>query len=305
MRYVDNLLKELEGTPNLGNVISKLEREKTDNWESYLTELKIARRLKALHPEFIKEGKNKTPDLKSLLSTKQEVFFEVKLFCDTDPIWNVKKEVEKINSNFQVYIHLYPDIELYKNQADKLIEYIKDKIESGSIGLFTYKKDEIEVTVTKKKANNQRTLFMLCHSKGNLDDKNTEQLRRIIRSAFNKKAEQLMSRKPIYWVIDCDEKWGYDIIDFKKALYGDSICTGRTILELFNEHFVNLKNTPNQFDNRGLFFQEDAKCMNGVIVTTEGDIYLLNNPFASQQLDSNSMRELKDGLFSVSTRRIR
>jgi len=296
MRYIENLLKELEGTPNLEIKIAKLRRD-PDNWESYIAELELARKLKALNPEFIKEqnGRNgKTPDLKIRLSTENDVFFEVKLFRDLDPIWEeVKREIEKIKSDLIVYVHLYPNIELYKNQAVKLKDYIKSKIEDGSTGFFIYVKDEIEVRIDKKEDIDQskRTLFSFCRSKGKV---NAEHIRRIIRDAFNRKVEQFKSRNPLYWVIDCNEKWEYDITDFKRAFYGDSICTDKTVLELSNEHFLDPKATPNQPDKTGLFFQENAEFISGVLVITERDVYLLNNPSAKQQLDNNSITELKN-----------
>jgi len=287
MDYVEELLKKLEETPNFATKIDDMKNP--SNWESIFSELKFARKVIALNPEFIKEEEfSRTPDIKvSLLN--RDIFFEVKMLSDSIEILHIRAEIQKIKSNLKVYVHFNWDYKDNKRQADELVKYIKDKVKFNSVGTFTFEGNSIRID-RKVMSKTKRTPFSYCQSRGKVL---SEDLRKKIRGKFHDKVSQFESRKPIFWVIDCEE-WGYDITDFKKAFYGDKICTRKTILELFNEHYFDPECS--FLDNKGIFTLDKTECLSGVIVMTEGDMYLLINPLAKQQLDTDSMRQLRKAL---------
>jgi hypothetical protein len=133
MNYVDNLLKELDGRPNLAMKIEDMKN--ISNWQSVFSELEFACILKELNPEFVKtERDSPTPDIKVSLLGK-DVFFEVKMLLENDETQRVYHEIWKIESDFVVTLNLAV---IDKKRADRLIEFIKGKICAKEVGTYSY-----------------------------------------------------------------------------------------------------------------------------------------------------------------------
>lgn len=300
MNDVEDLLKELDGTPNLAMKIEEM--KDPSNWESAFSELEFARKVKTLNPEFIKKEKgSRTPDLKASLLGK-DVFFEVKLLLENDEARRIYDEIWRVESDLTVKVS---HDALSKSQTDRLIEFITSKVKSNSIGSFSFEGTDIEI---QKRVNpkTKRTALITFQRPVLIP---LEPIRKKIFMEFYDKLIQFESCKPIFWVIDCF-RWKYSRDDFKAVLYGAvtrDLTVGRMLygfsdiiekaarnLELFNE--TDLVPTLTYPMKNGLFFLNDAGCLNGVVAKTHGNTRLLLNPFAGQQLDNDSIRQLRKTL---------
>jgi hypothetical protein len=297
MDYVEDLLKEVDGTPNVETKI--VEMKDTSNWESAFSELEFARKVKALNPEFIKTEKgSRTPDLKASLLGK-DIFFEVKLLIETDETRRIYDEVWRIESDLTVKVN---HDALNKSQTDRLIEFIISKVKSKSLGAFSFEGTDIEI-LKRVNPKTKRTALITFQRPVLIP---LEPIRKKVFMEFYDKLIQFESCKPIFWVIDC-LRWKYDNDFFKAILYGDvttDMTVGRMLygfseitekaarnLELFNN--TDLVPTLTYPKKNGLFFLNDAGCLNGVVAKTHGKTHLLINPFAGQQLDNDSIRQLR------------
>src|SRR4030067_1846564 len=188
--YVDNLeniLRELDGTPNLATKIKKM--KKPSEWESIFSELEFARRLKSLKPEFVKEESKrglKTPDIKVNLLGR-ELFFEVEMLDDTTQ----HRRIENTFSDTLPCLIRIDGIVYNKKTADGLIEFLKNKISYDKAGVFSFEGIGIEVMLTKSLRG-----IMFGYSVP------LESIKKKISYSFNDKLAQFKSHKPIFWVID-------------------------------------------------------------------------------------------------------
>jgi hypothetical protein len=297
MDYIDNLLKEIDGTPNL---VTKIEEMKdVANWESTLSELEIARKIKDVHPEFIEKAKgSRTPDLKARIYGK-DIFFEVKLLLENDETRRIYEEIWKLESDLMIKIS---HDALDTNQVNRLIDFVADKVKIASTGSFSFEGTDISIM---KRANpkSKRTALITLHRGVRVP---MEPIRKKVFMEFYDKLIQFESYKPIFWVIDC-QRWKYDVDDFKRIFYG-KIIFDRTVgqrlfgfseiiekaaedSELFND--TNLVPTLTYPMKDGLFFLKESECLNGVIAKTHGYAHLLINPFAKQQLENESIMQLR------------
>lgn len=298
MNYVEDLLKDVDGTPNLEIKIGEM--KDPSNWESAFSELEFARKVKALNPEFIKTEKaSRTPDLKVSLLGK-DVFFEVRLLLENDEARHVTDEIGKIESDLIVFM-TYGLIKA--EQTDKIIDFVKSKINTLEIGSFQFEGMNIEIR--KRPLNNiQKTSVVTPVVAGTFID--LERIRSRVFQIFYEKLTQLRSRTPIFLVIDC-QRWQYSEDTFKSIILGDierhydiglKLCGFADIVEkyarnpeLFNEtELVPVLTYPRR---NGLCFLKDAECINGVVSKTRGKTQLILNPFAGQQFDSDSIRQLR------------
>jgi hypothetical protein len=297
MDYVENLFKEVNGTQNLETKIDEM--KDVSNWESTLSELEFVRKVKALNPAFMKKEKgSRTPDLKASLLGK-DIFFEVKLLLENDEARRIYDEVWRIESDLTV--KLSHDA-LSRSQTDRLVEFITNKVKSNTIGAFQFEGADIEI---QKRINpkTKRTALITFQRPVLIP---LEPIRKKVFMEFYDKLIQFESCKPIFWVVDC-LRWKYGHDNFKAIFYGTS-TTDMTVglklyglsditakaaanIELFNH--TGLIPTLTYPDKNGLFFLHDAGCLNGVIEKTHGHTHLLINPFAQQQIDNDSLRQLR------------
>jgi hypothetical protein len=254
MDYFENLLAELDGMPNLKMKIEKMKN--SSEWESTFSELEFARKLKELNPEFVRTKGSPTPDIKANI-LGEDVYFEVKMLVENDAASRVDHEILKIESDLIVRID-YGNYETFDNgKADRLIEFIRTKISAKEIGFHSFEDTEIEIT-KKTSAKTKRTeLKTSCSFAISM-----ESIRKKVFNDFNKKLNQFESCNPIFWVIGC-QKWQYS-----------------------TDCFASIVN--------GLFLLKEAKCLNGVIAIVHDYPHLLINPFAKQQLGSESIRKLNE-----------
>jgi hypothetical protein len=260
VRIVEDLLKKLDKTPNLD--IKIVELKDASNWESTFSELEFARKVKALNPEFIKTLKgSRSPDLKVSLLGK-DIFFEVKLLLENDAITRVNREICKIKSDLIVVID-YGSCETFDNKkADRLIEYIRNKICAQEIGSYPFIETGTEIEITRKKSTKtERTDVMsLC-----LFEIPMDYIRKKVFDDFDSKLQQFESCSPIFWVID-SQRW-----------------------KTSNECFASIASS--------LFLKQEAKCLNGIIAIAHRNTNLFINNFAKQQPSNEIIGKLK-ALFS-------
>lgn len=298
MDYIEELFEAIDSIPNLSTRIEQM--EDASNWESALSEMEFAKEIKDLNPEFlVSSSKTPYPDLKASLLGK-EIFFEVKLLLENDETSRVTSEIRKTNSDLIVNIDYNKP--LNRDQADKLIEILKNTIDSSQIGSFTYEETKIEIQKKTPKKNERTSIlaragpFMIPF----------EPVRRAIFMNFYAKLYQFMACKPMFWVVDC-RRWKYSDDDFHRIVYGTinvDIGVGYHIYGLSEitkkymssvEYFEGSDLVPQlRYPQKdGLYFLTEASCLNGIIVRTKGNSILLPNPFAENQIDSDSLRQLK------------
>ncbi|MCW4005537.1 MAG: hypothetical protein NWF04_02910 [Candidatus Bathyarchaeota archaeon] len=291
--HIERLLQESEGLQNIQHKINRIKNKRDNNWESYIVELEFARKIKSLKPEFIREENGKagkaTPDLKTCLLGKN-VYFEVGLIKTPVDIGRLMGEIGRIKSDLRVQITFDDSLELNEYQEDKLLEEIKAKIGAGITGCFPAAGYEIKIYKNRLDGTTESTPLSFCQLKSNVV---SEQIRRKIRSVFDKKNKQFKAYSPVFCVIDC-EKWEYDITDYKRALYGNSIAARKTIFELYTDS--GLENLSINPDKTGIFYENEAKYLSGVIIMYCGNTYLLPNPNTEYPLDHNSMKHLLHAL---------
>lgn len=292
--YFDKLLSELDSVPNLIGKIKVL--KDASNWESTVSELEFARSIKSLNPEFIQEG-NK-PDLKITLNG-ESIFFEVKLLADTDEASRVYRELWAIPSDFMVRIE-YGLLEK-KEKADAIIEFVTTKIKNQQTGSFSF--DDTEIEIQKKKTSSSERTGVISTMKEAMTIP-FEPLRRKVFKDFWDKMRQFLSEQFVFWVIDV-KRWQYDADDFRTVVYGTTV----TDLTVGIRHFVGFekiyraleKNHELVYDTGlvprfiypekdGLFFLDEANCLDGLIVKSFTKQYFLPNPFSTPQLKFDTLR---------------
>jgi hypothetical protein len=301
MEYVEKLLAELDDRPNLKTKIEEM--KDISNWESTFSELEFARKLKELNPEFIRTEKGSpTPDIKAKVFGK-DVFFEVRMILENDEARRVYNEIWKIESDLIVKIEFGT---LDNEKADRLIGFIRNKINAKEIGSHSFEDTKIEIT-KKISVKTKRTAVITFFG---LIEIPMEPIRKKVFRDFYSKLHQFESCSPVFWIIDC-QRWKYGIDDFKLIVYGKTVEDLSVGMRLFGFEDIikradgnfglfegtNLIPTLTYPEKDGLFFLKEAECLNGIIAITLRQFHFLINPFAKKQLDSNSIRELKE-LFS-------
>lgn len=274
MDYVETLLKELDGIPNLKTKINKM--KKSDNWESIFWELEFCNKIKTLNPEFIKELKNgqRTVDIKAPLCN-EDVFFEIGLLTETDGIREIKKEIGKLESNLEVKLN-YVSLGAYKTHS--LIEFIKNKIVKKELGFFSHEGTDIEI-YKKSSKTTKTSVYIPVKSARRVT---AESLRKKIVDAFYDKLTQLKNYRPIFWVIGCG-RWKFDWEEFNEAIFDTKKLYG-TRNEAPRLHK----------EEGGLFYLKDAECLNGIITKIHEKYYSFINPFAKQHLSVESKNKIKE-----------
>jgi hypothetical protein len=300
----NELLGEIDSIPNLNSKIRIM--KDASNWESIVSELEFARNIKALNPEFI-QTENK-PDLKITLNG-ESVFFEVKILAATDPSHKVYKEIWAEPSDF--VIKIYYGL-LDEGKADAIIEFVKTKIKNQQTGSFSLNGTDIEIN-KKKTVGSERTWVVLIMKEA--IKISSEWLRRKVFKEFWDKLHQFSSEQFVFWVIDV-KNWKYatDDIDFKDIVYGKTVedpYIGIKHYVGFEDIYEVYEKTPELFDNTGLvpklhypmkdglFFLNEAKCLDGLVVRSFSKQYFLVNPFSEPQLQLNTIRILREKLTKV------
>jgi hypothetical protein len=300
----DKLLGELDSIPNLESKIKIM--KDASNWDSIVSELEFARSIKALNPEFI-QAKNK-PDLKITLN-QEDIFFEVKLLSDTDEASRVYKEIWAEPSDFVVKIDYGL---LDEGKADAIIEFVKTKIKSQQTGSFSINGTDIEIS-KKKTIGSERTWVVSTMKSIKIS---FEWLRKKVLKDFWDKLHQFSSEQFVFWVIDV-KNWKYatDDLDFKDIVYGktveDPIIGYRNFVGFEDIYKAYMTRPPELFNDTGLvptfryplkdglFFLNEAKCLDGLVVRSFSKQYFLVNPFSEPQLQLNTIRTLKERLTKV------
>ena len=281
MDVIESLFDELKAVTNFATKIQEL--KDTSNWQSVISELEFARKIKALTPEFIKKEKGtRTPDIKANISGN-EAFFEVKLLLENDEAHRLYGEIWKLESDLLVRINHGT---LDKAQVDSLIGFIQEQITLKATGTFSV--DGTDITI-QKRANPQskRTALITVQIASHIT---FEPIRKKLFMEFYDKLTQFESCQPIFWVVDC-QRWKYDHDDIKRTVYGtiqNDMTVGNSMygfagimkiacdnLELFNG--TNLVPTLTFPLKDGLFFLHEASCLNGLITKNHGETGLLVN----------------------------
>lgn len=259
LAHVENILRTIDGIPNLAGKIK--ESKAITNWESVFSEFEFAERLMPLKPEFIKrENKSVVIDLKATLFG-EDIFFEVKTLAQTELNSEIHEEISKIPSDLCVTLN---GIVTEKEEVGKIVDFLKEKISINETGDFTAGYFGINIEKKIHKYPNQKTLIISSFQTP------FNWIKYKISKTFSDNLRQFRSRSPIFWVIDC-KKISYSHYGFKVILLNAI---------------------------EGLFYLEDAKCLNGVIALIHGNVDLFLNPNVKKKLDGNSVAELKDLLFA-------
>jgi hypothetical protein len=295
--HFDKLLGELDSVPNLIGKIKIL--KDASNWESTVSELEFARSIKALNPEFIQEG-NK-PDLKITLNG-ESIFFEVKLLADIDEANRIYRELWAMPSDFVVKIE-YTLLDK-REKADAIIDFVASKIKNRQTGSFSLDDTEIEIQ-KKKTVGSERTWLMMTMKEAITID--FDLLRRKIFKDFWDKIRQFLSEQFVFWVIDV-KRWQYGEDDYRRVVYGNTVedlSVGMTHFVGFEKiykayeknrelvHHTGLIPSFHYPEKDGLFFLDEASCLDGVIIRSFTKQYFLANPFSSPQLRFDTLRTLK------------
>jgi len=303
MEFFDKLLGEIDSIPNLNSKIKQM-RKDSSNWESIVSELEFARKIKALNPKFVSVKGSPSPDI-CIDCLGEQVYFEVKLLADTEEASRVYREIWAVESDFRVEI-VYENLDQDKpDKANRLIDFVKKKIQNHQTGSFEV--DGHEVRIQKKiSAKSSRTALIMRSKEAFLVP--LELLKRGIFRVFYDKILQFSAQDFVFWVIDVQRsKYGLDF--FKAIVYGNTVSDKVVGLKHYvgfeDIYQIYLKN-PELFNNTdivpeftypkkdGLFFLKDAKCLNGIIIKSRGRTSFLLNPFADPQLDINIIRKLKN-----------
>jgi len=297
--YFNELLGELDSIPNLNSKIKIM--KDASNWESTVSELEFAKSIKVLNPEFIQEENR--PDLKITLNG-ESVFFEVKLLIDTDEASRVYKELWAVPSDFVVKID-YGLLDK-KEKVDAIIEFVIAKIKSQQTGSFSLNGTDIKIQ-KKKTVGSERTGVI-----STMKEAITipfEPLRKKVFKDFWDKMHQFLSEQFVFWVIDV-KRWQYcvDDIDFKRVVYGTTVADlgiGRRLFVGFEDIYTAFEKNPELFNDTrlvptftyperdGLFFLNEAKCLDGLVIRSFSKQYFLANPFSAPQLKFDTIRTLR------------
>lgn len=272
MDYVETLLKELDGIPNLKTKINNMKN--SDNWESVFWELEFFNKIKTLNPEFIKESKKgqRTVDIKATLCN-EDVFFEIKLLTETDGIRKIEDEIGKLESNLEVKLN-YVSSDEYTTHS--LIEFIKNKIVKKELGSFTHEGNKIKI-YEKSSKTKKTSVYVHVMSARKVT---AEHLRKQVVDVFYEKVTQFKNYRPIFLVIGCD-RWKFDWEEFYETFFG-------------TKQFYGTRNEATCPQNGGLFYLKDAECLNGIITKIHGKYYSFINPCAKQQLSIESINKIKE-----------
>ena len=299
MECFDQLLSEVDGLPNLGTKIKEL--KDPGNWQSVVSELRFAGMIKSLNPEFIPRQRFPYPDAK-LSFVGEDIFFEVKLLAENDPSQTVYKEIWTVESD--PIIEIAHGI-LNRDLANKLIDFVKEKLEKQEIGEFDL--DYAYVKISKKEPSTIGRTWVIMRTRETMVIP-FEPLRRKIFMDFYDKIHQFSSERIVFWAIDL-RRWKYDEDDIRTVVYGDTVTdltVGRHHYRGFQEIYEAHDRNSELFNNtgivptftypkkKGLFFLKDAECLNGVIVMTSDTLYLFVNPFADPQLDLMKFRKFRE-----------
>jgi len=300
MTYFEALLKDLDAMPNLSSKIKQL--KDPSNWESVVSELEFAEEIRGLNPEFVlPKGSTPSTDLRIDLFG-EKLFFEVKLLAETDEASRVYRNIWAIESDFLVQI-VYEILD--RDKADKLIDFVRDKIMSQQTGSFRVDGNEVEIQ-RKRVLKSPRTSLIM-RSKEALEIP-FEPLRRKIFMDFYDKLPQFLSERFVFWVIDA-KRWKHNYEDFKTVVYGSTVADLTVGLrhylgfeEIYRTHMKNpelfyktdIVPTFTYPRKDGLFFLKDAECLNGIVIRSHGQTRFLLNPFADPQLDIAIIRKLRD-----------
>lgn len=273
MDYVETLLKEIDGVPNLKTKINKM--KKSDKWESIFWELEFCNKIKTLNPEFIKESKNeqRTVDIKATLCN-EDVFFEIGLLTETDGIREIKEEIGKLESNLEVKLN-YVSSDEYTTHS--LIEFIRNKIVKKELGSFSHEGNKIKIYNKKSSKTKKTSVYVPVMSAGKITAK---RLRKIIVGVFDGKVTQFKNYRPLFWVIGCD-RWKFDWEEFNETFFDTKV-------------FYGTRNEATYPQKGGLFSLKDAECLNGIITKIHEKYYSFINPFAKQQLSIESKNKIKE-----------
>ncbi len=303
MNEIEKLFEEVDKVPNFKTRIDQM--KDTSNWESALSEIEFVREIISLNPEFIvSTGKSPCPDLKAHLLGK-EIFFEVKLLLENDQTNRVSDEVWKTKSD--LIVNIAYNQPLSRDKADELIKILKDKITKGQVGAFTHENTQIDIR-KKIKTENERTSLI---TRAGPFEIPFEPIRRTVFMNFYAKLYQIMEVRPIFWVIDC-KRWKFSQDDFHRVVYGTITVDVGVGFRMYGLSEIAKKymEIPEYFEGSnlvpqlryplkdGLYFLAEASCINGIVVRRHGNCNLFPNPFAENQIDSNSLSQLKK-LFNV------
>jgi hypothetical protein len=176
------------------------------------------------------------------------------MLVENDLATRVTHEIMKIESDLIVSIDFRT---LDNEKADRLIEFIRNKISAKEIGSHSFGDSEIKIT-KKTLIKTKRTEVMSISPY----EISMETIRKKIFKDFDDKLNQFKSYNPIFWVIDC-QKWEVSID-----------CFASIVTELF--------------------LRKEAECLNGVITIIHGYAHFLVNLFAKQQLSNEPIMKLNE-----------
>jgi len=307
LQYFENLLKNLKSVKGFKSKIKKI-KEDSQNFRSYISELKIAERFKNFDVEFTHTKKEeKIPDLKIRYNGK-EIYLEVKLSADTRYEPEVFREIEKIPSPFFVkigydYNYLLKAIGLEKGIIEELINFTKDKIKKGNYGIFPLIlgnikfadveiKNKREYRIVPKEGEKTYLIMMPKEARKIL----LEPIRRKINLIFYENIDQLTNDIPTILVLDID-RCEIDMEDIEVILYGTDKSDSSFLFKLLSpktkkayarDMNVFLKHellpTLAYRAQNGLFWRDEANILNGVLVFMGNEKKIFVNPFVKDEL---------------------
>jgi hypothetical protein len=307
---VEEILTYIADVPNLDSRIAGVGRDKSkEGWESLLGELEFCKSIKHLSPEFVPEtSTGRTPDLKVSFEG-QDVYFEVKSLVDLDYSGLVYSELSEIDSPYVVSIE---NDFLNRDLARSLLEEIKGKITSGTVGRFSAGTNIADYEVSQKPPalTSQKTIVVM----GFRDSVTVlySPIRRKLFKDFYSKESQL-SENPYAFLVFVTKGWRIEASDIKDMVYGTITCLageenvlqerGRALdlrmsqldgerRKLLSEMDIfPSRGAVNMFD--GLFWNPDSTCLSGVIVLeNQGRILVYPNPFVRKEVDAKVVRQV-------------
>lgn len=315
LQYFENLLKNLKSVKGFKSKIKKI-KEDSQNFRSYLSELKVAEYFKNFDVEFTHTKKEeKIPDLKIRYNGK-EIYLEVKLSADTRYEPEVFREIEKIPSPFFVkieydYNYLLEAIGVEKEIIGKLIDFTKGKIKKGNYGIFPLTLGNIkfaDVEIKNKKEygiilkEGEKTYLMMMPKEARKIP--FEPIRRRINSVFYENIDQLTNDVPTILVLDIDRREIF-MEEIELILYGTDECDPSFLLKLLSPkikkayvrdmnvfHEYNLLPTLTYRERNGLFWRDDANILNGVLVFMRNEKKIFVNPFVNDELYVSNLKQL-------------
>lgn len=305
-------MSKLRKIKGLTSKINKIEEDK-ENFNSYVSELKVAAFLKDRVDDLEiissrKEGK--TPDIRA---KKEDIVFfvEVKLLDDLES--KLFGEIHQIKSPYIVEVET-KSLLTEKTEIKALIRFIKQKIKRGESEKFPgYFAD---ITLRNKSdygiedRENERT-YLLKTQKQELIKIDFEKVRKKILDDFYDKVSQLTNGEPTIWAIDL-ARWYIDETDIEEIVYGSSSTNPYDFLvsspfrafikSLYNPHLEKIEKALNRNDMTmhkykvlpcllyrepdGLFIMDESESLNGILLLQkEGERFSrLPNGYCKQKL---------------------